>query len=42
MKQEGIKVVARNRRASFDYSLETTYEAGLVLTGAEIKSIRAG
>ncbi|MEP7292485.1 MAG: SsrA-binding protein SmpB [Chloroflexota bacterium] len=38
---EGIKVIARNRRASHDYHLETSYQAGLVLNGAEIKSIRA-
>ena len=38
---EGIKVIARNRRASHDYHLEKTYEAGLVLRGSEIKSIRA-
>ncbi|MXZ45969.1 MAG: SsrA-binding protein SmpB [Chloroflexi bacterium] len=34
--------VATNRRARYDYSIETTYEAGMVLTGSEIKSIRAG
>ena len=38
---KGIKIVARNRKASYDYSLEDRYEAGLVLTGSEIKSIRA-
>ncbi len=37
----GIKVIARNRRASHDYFLEKTYQAGIVLRGAEIKSIRA-
>lgn len=37
----GIKVIARNRRASHDYHLEKTFEAGLVLRGSEIKSIRA-
>lgn len=37
----GIKVIARNRRASHDYHLEKTYEAGLVLRCSEIKSIRA-
>lgn len=37
----GIKVIARNRRAGHDYHLEKTYEAGLVLRGSEIKSIRA-
>jgi SsrA-binding protein len=36
------KAVARNRKASHDYSLEEKYEAGLVLKGSEIKSIRAG
>lgn len=38
---DGIKVIARNRKASHDYHLEDTYRAGLVLTGSEIKSIRA-
>lgn len=36
------KVVARNRKARFDYHIEETWEAGLVLTGTEIKSVRAG
>ena len=39
---EGIKVVARNRRAGHDYFLEDRLEAGLVLVGSEIKSIRQG
>lgn len=39
--KDGVKVIARNRRASHDYFLEKSYEAGLVLQGAEIKSIRA-
>ena len=38
---EGIKVVARNRKASHDYHLEDRFDAGLVLMGSEIKSIRA-
>ena len=38
----GIKIIASNRRASFDYALEERFEAGLVLTGGEIKSVRAG
>jgi len=38
----GRKIVATNRRASHDYFLEERFEAGLVLTGTEIKSIRAG
>jgi len=36
------KVVAHNRRARRDYQIEETYEAGLVLKGSEVKSIRAG
>lgn len=40
-KQKGIEVVARNRRASHDYHLLENFEAGLALTGTEIKSIRA-
>jgi SsrA-binding protein len=38
----GIKVVATNRRARHDYSIEDSIEAGIVLIGSEIKSIRAG
>jgi SsrA-binding protein len=38
----GIKVVATNRKAARDYQLEDRHEAGLVLVGTEIKSIRAG
>jgi len=37
---EGIKVVARNRKAFHDYHIHDKYEAGLVLQGSEIKSIR--
>ncbi|MCY3946734.1 MAG: SsrA-binding protein SmpB [Anaerolineaceae bacterium] len=37
-----VKVIARNRKAAHDYFLGNRYEAGLVLTGSEIKSIRAG
>ena len=36
------KVVARNRRARRDYAVEETYEAGIALTGSEVKSLRAG
>jgi SsrA-binding protein len=39
---EGTKVVATNRRARFDYDVEERYEAGLALTGSEVKSLRAG
>lgn len=38
----GIKIVATNRRATHDYHLEERLEAGLALTGTEIKSLRAG
>lgn len=38
----GIKVVATNRKANFEYFLLDRYEAGLSLQGSEIKSIRAG
>ena len=37
----GIKIIAKNKRATFDYILIDTFEAGLVLTGTEIKSVRA-
>ena len=36
------KVVAENRRARFDYAVESTYEAGIALTGTEVKSLRFG
>ena len=39
---EGIKVVATNRKARHEYFLLETFEAGIALTGSEIKSIRAG
>ncbi len=39
---ENIKVIATNRKASFEYFLMEKFEAGLVLHGSEIKSIRAG
>jgi len=37
-----MKVVARNKKASYNYFLLDTFEAGIVLVGTEIKSIRAG
>ena len=39
---ENVKVVASNRKAGFEYFLLERFEAGLVLQGSEIKSIRAG
>ncbi|MDN4614874.1 SsrA-binding protein SmpB [Leifsonia sp. F6_8S_P_1B] len=41
-KEKGQKVVATNRRARHDYLIEDTFEAGLVLTGTEVKSLRLG
>ncbi len=42
MSDEGVKVVARNRKAAHDYHLEDRLEAGIALRGTEIKSIRSG
>ena len=39
---KGIKIVCRNKRAKYDYELEGRFEAGLVLTGTEVKSLRMG
>ena len=39
---EGRRVVAQNRRAFHDYSVEERFEAGLQLTGTEVKSLREG
>lgn len=36
------QLIAQNRRARHDYAIEDVYEAGLVLTGTEVKSLRAG
>ena len=41
-KQLGTKVIAENRRARHDYELLDRYEAGIVLTGTEVKSLRDG
>jgi SsrA-binding protein len=38
----GCKPIAENRRARFDYFLDDAMEAGLALTGSEVKSLRAG
>lgn len=42
MANEGIKVIATNRKARHDYFIEDRFEAGIVLRGSEIKSVRAG
>lgn len=39
---ENVKVVATNRKAYHDYHIEETHEAGVALTGTEIKSVRTG
>ncbi len=39
---EGRKVLARNRKATHEYHIAETYEAGIVLRGPEVKSVRAG
>jgi SsrA-binding protein len=41
-RQTGRKVIASNRKARHDYSILDTFEAGLVLTGTEVKSLRLG
>lgn len=41
-KKNTYKTIAQNRRARHDYHIEDTFEAGLMLTGTEIKSLRAG
>jgi len=42
MMASGVKVVATNRKAKYEYAIEDRYEAGLVLKGTEIKSVRNG
>ena len=38
----GRKLIAQNRKARYDFHIEDTFEAGLVLTGTEVKALRAG
>lgn len=40
--ESGRKIVARNRKARHEYEILETYEAGIVLRGPEVKSVRAG
>lgn len=42
MADKPVKVVTENRKARHDYFIEETYEAGIVLKGTEVKSLRAG
>jgi SsrA-binding protein len=41
-KERGRKVIATNRKARHDYHIDQVFEAGLVLTGTEVKALRAG
>ena len=41
-KEQGRKLVAQNKKARHDFHIEDTYEAGMVLVGTEVKSLRAG
>lgn len=41
-KDENVKIVCRNKKARHDYQLEERFEAGMVLTGTEVKSLRMG
>lgn len=41
-KEQGRKLVAQNRKARYDYTIEDVFEAGLVLQGTEVKSLREG
>jgi len=42
MANDGVKVIAQNKKAWHDYFIEQTLEAGIVLSGTEVKSIRQG
>ncbi len=42
MKKESVKVLAQNRKARFSYEILESFEAGIVLTGTEVKSARQG
>ena len=42
MRKTGIQLISENRKARFDYEIVETFEAGLVLLGSEVKSLRLG
>ena len=42
MSKDNYKVVAQNKKASFDYFIEERYETGITLAGTEVKSVRMG
>ena len=41
-REQGRKLVAQNKKARHDYHIEDVFEAGMVLTGSEVKSLREG
>ncbi|MCP5410766.1 MAG: SsrA-binding protein SmpB [Alphaproteobacteria bacterium] len=41
-KDDGSKIIAENRKARFSYAIDSTMEAGIILTGSEVKSLRGG
>jgi SsrA-binding protein len=42
MSEDRVKVICRNRKAYYEYAIDALYEAGLVLQGTEVKSLRQG
>ena len=42
MTKDNLKIICRNRKAYFEYTIDALYEAGLVLKGTEVKSLRQG
>ena len=42
MAEQKIKIIAENRKARHDFTIYETFEAGIALTGTEVKSLRAG
>ena len=42
MEKTNVKIIAENRKARHDYAIHETFETGVVLTGTEVKSLRAG
>ena len=42
MKKDNLKIICRNRKAYFEYTIDALYEAGMVLKGTEVKSLRQG
>jgi SsrA-binding protein len=42
MKKDNLKIICRNRKAYYEYTIDALYEAGMVLKGTEVKSLRQG